>query len=509
MKELNFNINNELLDKYFILNSNYILRSDINRIILAASGSKDFDKIAQENLATFIHPIHAMMLSFFKGDKSLKENLAEMAFFFDLSIESTYNLIAKFIGNEKRVVVEYDNNFFYFPPKVLVEYENNFPFRTYTVHDFNLKVALDFETARYNIPIEASILLNNRCVTDCVYCYADKRHIYDCKIPFDRLVEIIDETKRLGFRNIDIQGGELFLYEHWYELLKELFKAKYSVYISTKCPLSIKQVKQLKELGVKEIQVSLDSIFIDDLKTNLKVNDNYGLNIINTIKILNENNFRIKLKPVISSFIFNIKRMEQYIDYFKQFKNIFIIEFTAPAHSMYKTQEQFFSYRLTSENIKEIKELVLRKNDECHFKVTADVSVEDKVINQSFEVKKVNFAKRSRCTGNQSSFLILPNGDVTLCEKAYFNSNLIFGNILESSIMNVWNSKKAKDLFYISQSVFPERSPCSSCPEFTECRYNLGVCWVDAMAAYGEENWLYPGPNCPYAPTPKYLTYCE
>ena len=120
--------------------------------------------------------------------------------------------------------------------------------------------------------------------------------------------------------------------------------------------------------------------------------------------------------------------MVRYIEYFKQFKNICIIEFTAPSHTMYKTQEQFFSYRLTSENINEIKELVKNKREECHFKLFADISVFDKSFDLSFQEKKELFSKRSRCTGNQSSFLILPNGDVTICEKSYFNKNFIIGN---------------------------------------------------------------------------------
>lgn len=273
-------MNCDMINRKYILNPNYILRNDLNRIILTVTGSKDFENITQENLATFIHPIHAMMLSFFKGDKTLLENLEEIAYFFNISTNSGYDLIYKFINNNKRVVVEYDNNFFYFPRMVLVEYEKKFTFRSYSVHDFNLKSTLDFDSTRFNIPIEASILLNNRCVTDCVYCYADKSNINDCKIPFERLIEVIEETKRLGFRNIDLQGGELFLYDYWYKLLKELFKAKYSVYISTKYPLSIKQIHQLKDLGVKEIQISLDSIFADDLQKNLNVNDNYLYNIM-------------------------------------------------------------------------------------------------------------------------------------------------------------------------------------------------------------------------------------
>ena len=75
--------------------------------------------------------------------------------------------------------------------------------------------------------------------------------------------------------------------------------------------------------------------------------------------------------------------------------------------------------------------------------------------------------------------------------------------------MDIWNSNNAKKLFYISKASFPKESECSKCLDFEQCRYNLGVCWIDVMAAYGLENWQYPSPNCPYAPKPKYITYSE
>jgi radical SAM protein with 4Fe4S-binding SPASM domain len=485
------------------------MRCDINRVILTETGTKEHHRMGLDNFTTFIHPIHAMMLTFFKGDKNLDELLLEIGHFFDISRDATLQLVSKFIDNNQKIAVEYDNNIFYFPPKVLIEYNTNYPLRTYTIDEFNIMCKLDFTSNRFNIPIDTNLLINNRCVTDCIYCYADKRQIHNCSIPFNRLVEIIAETKQLGFRNFDIQGGELFLYEYWYELLKELLKANYTVGLSTKFPLQKNQIKKLKGLGFREIQISLDSIFSEDLKKNLRVKGNYKERMIECINVLNDNDFAIKLKPVITAKIFSINKIEKYIDFFLSYKNIKTIEFTAPAHSNYKSQKEFIKYRLSLDQLKKIKELVLRRRDSCHFELLADVAVTGSNENLSFDEKRENWESRTRCPGNLSSFLILPNGDVTICEEAYFNENLILGNILNNTIMEVWNSNRAKSLFYIPKTIFPNESPCSRCVEFDACRYNLGVCWLDAMAAYGEENWLFPVPNCPYAPPPKYITYCE
>jgi radical SAM protein with 4Fe4S-binding SPASM domain len=103
----------------------------------------------------------------------------------------------------------------------------------------------------------------------------------------------------------------------------------------------------------------------------------------------------------------------------------------------------------------------------------------------------------------------LPTGDISICEELYFDKNLKLGNILNNSIMEMWNSEQAKNLFYISKNTFPKESYCSKCAEFNDCRHKLGICWVDVISAYGEENWQYPSPECPYAPPLKNKIYCE
>jgi len=495
------------LDCKYILNPCYILRTDINRVIFTQTGNPHYHKLGNNNFTSFIHPTHAIMLTFFNGDKTLNEALLEVSQFFDISRDTALNILIKFIENKDRLVVEYDDNLFYFPQKVLIRHDNNYPVRTYSVDDFYIDGELCFSTQRFNIPIEANLLINNRCLTDCIYCYADKRQIHDCTIPFERLKEIIKEAKMLGFRNFDIQGGELFLYEYWYELLQELIKAEFFVELSTKVPLQKKQIKSLLDLNYKKIQISLDSIFSEDLETNLRVNKSYCERMINSITDLDQAGFAIKLKPVITGRIFNISKLKSYIDFFKQYKNIKTIEITAPGHSFFKSQDDFFSYRLSLDQIDQIKKLVSKEKESCNFELRADVNGEENLAVLALSEKTDKWNKRAVCLGNLSSFLILPNGDITFCEEAYFNKKLVLGNILNNSIMEVWGSSMAKNMFYTPKDIFPKESACSRCTEFEDCRHTGGICWVDIVGHYGDENFLFPDPRCPLAPPVSLITY--
>ncbi len=493
----------EQLKSIYILNPGYVLRNDITRSVLATADNNSFIGLDVNDISTIIHPMYAMFLSFFNGDKYLDETLSDIVEYFDISRDDAIRIASKMIDNPTSLGVEYDGCFFYLPDRVIIEKKEGVKPIRYSADDFAIDCKVDLINKRLNKPIFASILISNHCVTNCIYCYADKRIIQDCAIPFERIKGLIEEAKKIGIVSFDIHGGELFLYKDWEKLLTTMYSAGYSVYISSKYPLNDEEVKRLKATGTKEIQISLDSIFEDDLITNLRVGKGYHKKILNTIELLNSADFKIKIKAVITNPIYNIERIEKFIRYLDKYENIIIVELTAPGHSLYKTQEEFFHFRLTEKQILEIKDLASRIGEENHFRLNTDIPEKEGRDEIPFETKKRNFYERASCSGNLTSFMILPNGDVTMCEEAYFNKNLSFGNILNNSIMDVWSSERAKNLFYIPQSIFPKESPCSNCTEFEDCRYNKGVCWTDIMAAYGEDKWLFPSPDCHYAPLQK------
>ena len=489
----------QILDKVYVLNPGYVMRNDITRAVLATRDNSSYHSLDVNDVSTILHPAFAVLLSFFDGSRTLKDTLNEVSSYFNISFEGALKTVSKLIDNKSGVAVEYDGHFFYLPQNVLVEKKAE---RTecYSPGDFKIKTEVDLEHERLNKPIYASFLVSNRCVTDCIYCYADKRRIYDCTIPFQSILELIEEAKSIGIISFDIQGGELFLYKDWDKLLTALYGAGYSVYISTKYPLSAWEIERLKATGTKEIQISLDSIYGNDLMTNLKVGPGYRDRILKSIDLLDKAGIRIKIKGVITGPIFNLNKIEDYINYFDKYANVEVVELTAPSHSLYKTAAEFSYYRLSEEQLSALSELAEREKGRHHFELRTDIPSREEGL--SDEEKKKSFYARSSCSGNMSSFMILPDGNVTYCEETYFNPNLMLGNILNSSIMDVWNSERARNLFYLPKSIFPKESPCATCREFEDCRYSKGICWVDVMAAYGEDKWLYPTPDCPYAPVP-------
>ena len=124
------------------------------------------------------------------------------------------------------------------------------------------------------------------------------------------------------------------------------------------------------------------------------------------------------------------------------------------------------------------------------------------ILTRNAKEKDEFFKNRASCTANVSQLCILSDGKVTICEELYWDDRFIIGNVNENSISEIWNSNRAIELASLSQDNFSDKSACSCCREFYDCRHNLGVCWSNVIMAYGNSDWDFPDPECPYAPTP-------
>ena len=102
---------------------------------------------------------------------------------------------------------------------------------------------------------------------------------------------------------------------------------------------------------------------------------------------------------------------------------------------------------------------------------------------------------------NLDGFVVLPDGQVTVCEGLYWHKEFIIGDISKMSIMDIWNSDNARMLTKMPQELIPEDSACRTCKEYDECRKYRGICWKYVLEAYGDEHPFYPDPRCPYAPS--------
>lgn len=109
------------MNKVYVLNPHYHLRHDIHRVALFSSTGTDTD--CSRNWHTFIHPLQAVMLSFFTYDRPLQTTLPLLCDFFCRSKEEMIKWVSDFIDNPTPIYTSSQQGEIYFPKRILIEAE--------------------------------------------------------------------------------------------------------------------------------------------------------------------------------------------------------------------------------------------------------------------------------------------------------------------------------------------------------------------------------------------------
>jgi len=496
-------------DQIYILNPVYRLKADKKRAVLFNSSNDPIKSKDTSDFLGLVHPIFGILFSFFNGENNLNEAVEKASNFLGLSNSDVLNLVLPLIQNDDELNFNYNGYCLHFPKNLFIKREcchdsiNKIELSDYLIP----KSDLDLKSWRLYQPLDILFMVNNICHTDCIYCYADRREKTNLKIPFQRIKELIKEAKSLGMRNVDISGGEIFLYSNWEALLNELAENNFKPYISTKTPIDLETIKKLKSNGVKRIQISLDSIEKCQLSRILNVKDNYYSEIMQTLENLDKNGLIIYINTQITRF--NSDKIEELVKYLLGLENVKRINISAAGYSLY-SNHKFTDFRTDIETMKNIEEFINKTKDDIGDNVILNVSgyVDgDKYLNVDRKIKENNFKSRSRCSANFYAMFLLPDGKVTVCEELYWHPRFIIGDLTKQSIEEVWNSEKALGLDNLAKTDIRDESECKQCDQFHECHKFLGVCWKEILYAYGYENWDYPDPKCPKAPKPNNIFY--
>ena len=501
--------NSQEQQEIYILNPGYGIRQDKKRAIIFRRSIDPVQDKEITDILALIHPVYAIILSFFDGKSKLNKVIEELAGFLKLEKTNVYKLIFPLLENDDKLNFQYDGNHFHLPQKILIKKCDKKIVEKYDIRQFFIpKKDLDFKSWRLFYPLDIIFMVNTVCLTNCIYCYADRRKIMNCQIPFERLRELIQEAKKIGMRSFDLTGGEVFLYPEWEKLLKELVSNGFTPYISTKIPIGTDIIEKLKEIGIKSIQISIDSIVKDELIRILRVKDDYYEKLLKTLENLSNSGIEIYTNTQVTNI--NKGSIESLIQYLRKLKTIKRVAVGMAGFSLYN-DINYFNFRSDIESVNRIESFInsLKNNpeNEIEYNFPGYLSPDKYYGNEMDKQKKFN--ERARCSGNFYALIILPNGQVTICEELYYNPAFIIGDLNKNSIEEVWNSEKALRLYKLSKDSIKPESACKSCNQFDECHQFKGVCWKEILYAYGDENWDYPDPRCPKAPEPHRIFYLE
>lgn len=483
----------------YVVNPAYKFKEDFLNVIITNNNPARYqmEKNDDEITTTFAwrtHPDMAYLLSLFNGARTVNEVVDIYSEEMGTDKQTVIRAVCPCICNKEPVQIPIRRQYWVPIPKNFLIPNTGGILRDNLLEKVDLpfiRKGFDLTEVRLRVPNSMTLMLNTDCVTDCAYCYADRRTVKS-PLSFSRIKTLLKEAYDLGMPYVDVDGGDFFLYPHWRELTAEMRKYDYLPDISTKHPLTEEIVEDLKKLKVNQLQLSIDSVNSEEMQQLLHVDKTYVGKVLDGLRLLEKAGIEVTVKPVITRYNDSEKSINETIDVLTDFQNIRRINFKPADFSQHKPT----TYFSTIAQLERLKAIVEQRNRTCN----AELTFLDYEKQKTAVERQRDFPNRSLCTGNVHGFFVLPDGKVTLCEQLYWHPFFILGDLNHQSIMEMWNSEKALSIWNYSQKEIRDTSPCKACEEFQTCRRGLGNCWKMAVAAYGPENYDFPAPICPKAP---------
>ena len=483
-------------DNILILNPAYLIRQDGNRAILL---SEQEEYWGVREWFSFTHPLYCIILSCFNGNLCVSKTIDKAAAILGVERKHIVNFVSQITENPEPVTLRNKTGqIFVFPQRLLV---NKTEYTKRRIQNeptnFSLTNCIDFDTQRLTYPIAVNLELTMSCYVDCTYCYA-KRHLRSPKIMHGpQIVDLIRQFKKDGILQIDINGGEVLLHPDIDIILETLSQEGYSPLVSTKIPIDDSTIEIFKRLPSIRLQISLDSLDEDILTNQIKAPADYVRRMVHTLSTLSDYGMTIEINSVITKINGDLNDIEGFLNELSNYSCVSKVKFNPIGFSIYK--DNFEKLALDLSQVEKIQSFVQsNKNYPFQVRISGIETCDDFLSPE----KNNKFYERAYCTGNTRNVVILPNGDVTVCEELYDHPAFLIGNVTQNSLKDIWTGERAMLLYEKSHFAHPE-SVCANCNEWDNCRKGRGVCWKSVLIAYGEENWTYPDPRCPNAPAPK------
>ena len=319
---------------------------------------------------------------------------------------------------------------------------------------------------RKKTPQMITFMLTNCCARECIYCYAGSKKINgkdfsNSFLSVSRFKEVIKEAETIGVEYIEIGGGDPFKHYNIMEYLKVIGNSKIKNYlISTKEYLSEKVSNELMNIGIKRVQVSLDSCDKEIADYLMGVKGSF-VQVEQSIENLVNSDIEVSVNAVLTSE--NIVNAFELID-FLYLKGVYNVSFSLYGMSCGRHDESLYP------SINQIKCFIKKMNDFKNENIKIQypkVDINEEEAKRSKDLG-ISHYYRSICGALNRRLTVDENGNVKYCAYMPSVEEVIVGNLKKDSIMEIWNSKKTLNLLTPIKENYTG-TDCYSCDEFINC----------------------------------------
>ncbi|MBU0471662.1 MAG: radical SAM protein [Nanoarchaeota archaeon] len=298
--------------------------------------------------------------------------------------------------------------------------------------------------------------ITGKCNLKCKYCYNSKyntKEFQNTELSKEKVLEILNEAKNLGFELSAFSGGEPFIREDLMEIVE---KSPLPVSILTNGELiTEEQMKVLSKLKhIKELRFSLDGF---DSHNKVRVNSDYK-RVLEKIKIAKKLNIYTSINTLITSF-----NIDEIIKLYELIKNNFY-------GVMWRLDVPIISGRCVSNKdnlsvnkdklFKKLKELILLyMKEKPKLKIIIADIFKSSLVTKGFYKHTL---KEHPCDYALGSVTVRPNGDISFCPSL----GIAFGNVKDKTLKEAMNGKEFKQF---RKMKIEDVKPCQKCKYLYIC----------------------------------------
>ena len=362
----------------------------------------------------------------------------------------------------------------------LLEYTNYVPNEDKLYFDDAILKSMDDKPV-YRGPVIAHLAITHACNMNCKYCSVKDMHSrIKNGLPTEDYKKMIDKLVDIGAFQIGLTGGEPTTRPDLVELARYVASKNVACNLTTNgYNVPEKLIIDLKEAGLTQVQISLDS-YKKDIHEKYRTAGSFD-KAIETAKLFKKHGFIVGVDTVVTND--NLNDLEAFMDFLEEndFDGLTIIKLKQGHLDLETFKKQVPDY----DKYAEVIDKVCRRNGKLE--VTIDCSSVSNLC-KTLTLEEQNKIHSAGCPAGHSLISIAPNGDMFPCA-ALTNDNYKIGNLLTDDLEKVWNeSELLKDLRGVKNKI---EGKCKTCPKLDVCR---GGCRGIADSLSGKK--FYSDANC-------------
>lgn len=389
-----------------------------------------------------IAPIEAFLLVNCTGEWSYRQLCYLLGETYGLEAEAAKDIASKTLEGLKTCILWLDK-----PQKVEGIYSpSDFIYRT--------RPGALAAQERCDTPCELLLSLTNLCNFKCIYCFNASGQEKSMEIEADKWIHLIRQAGEMGVLKCTLTGGEPMIYKGFYNILEELVRFHIMPYICTNGSLiDPEAVRTFQTLGIRAVQISMDSA-VPDIHHKLTATNNSFSKVVQGIEHLTAAGIAVNVKTVLTPY--NLKDIQHLITLCNR---IGVKKLTLDRFDVSSCGRGGAGLLISEQQMAKVKSLILADKN----RIADNMEVAATSTAQKWNTKEdIVF-----CGAFRRSMVVLPNGDVSVCEKLMDVPEMTVGNISRDSLYDIWTSSRIADILSPPKDRLDD--VCKSCGHLEKC----------------------------------------